>query len=129
MLLGPDLDLRSQYGTGSGTAKSMIIHADPNQQHCLVVPADHASHYLTESEKITSICRNTFLNKTSALWILYSARIILTFKQSDNVIRVKILTSYSVFPIRIWIGSGVNQVSGSGSGSRRAKLTNKNRKS
>jgi hypothetical protein len=33
-----------------------------------------------------------------------------------------------VFRIRIWTGSGFNQVSGSGSGSRRAKMTHKNRK-
>ncbi len=33
MILDPDP--HSQYGSGSRTAKSMRIHADPDPQHCL----------------------------------------------------------------------------------------------
>ncbi len=38
------------------------------------------------------------------------------------------MTYFTVFRIRIRIGSGFNQVTGSGSGSRRAKMTHKSRK-
>jgi hypothetical protein len=63
--------------------KSKRIHADPDPQHCLLIKLHR------NPSKSLAAAENTFLNNTSALWILYSARIILTFNHSDNAISEK----------------------------------------